>query len=523
MQADSPRSRRQLLVAFSGIMLATLLAALDQTIVATALPHIAGDLQGFQHLSWVVTAYLVASTVTVPLYGKLSDIYGRRPLFVVSITIFLVGSVLCGAAQSMNQLIAFRAVQGLGAGGLIPLSQTAIADLFSPRERGRYIGFIGAMWAIASVAGPLAGGTLTDAVSWRWIFYINVPLGLIALVVVVRTMPGLTERREHQIDYIGAALLSAAVTALLVACVWGGVTYPWGSAEVVGTAAAGVVLAAAFVLRQLRAPEPLLSLDLFRDRVFTVSALAGLLIGAILFGLTVYIPLFIQTVLGASATVSGVTLIPFAGGWVVASFVAGQVMSRTGRYRVYPILGSVLVLTGVFLLSRIGVHTTKLAIGGCLVIVGIGMGISFQTYIVATQNAVAMRELGVATAALQFFRTMGGTLGVAGLGALLNNRLTGELVDHLGPAGDRIDQQRLLQGGLHVPRGLVEGTRLALASSLETVFLVLVPVAALGVVLALLLPERPLRQTVDDVAGPLPGREAESAPVHSGHVQSANR
>jgi len=478
-------------------MLATLLAALDQTIVATALPHIAGDLHGFQHISWVVTAYLVTSTVTVPLYGKLSDIYGRRPMFVVAIVTFLGGSALCGAASSMNQLVIFRAIQGLGAGGLIPLSQTAIADLFSPRERGRYQGFVGAMWAVAAVAGPLVGGSLTDQISWRWIFYVNLPLGLIALVVVVRTMRVRTERREHRIDYAGAAVLSAAVTALLLASVWGGTTYPWGSAEVIGTAAAGLVLAGVFVRLQLRAPEPLLSLALFRDRVFTVSALAGLVIGAILFGLTIYVPLFVQAVLGASATTSGITLIPFAGGWVVASFIAGQLMARTGRYRIYPIVGSVLVLVGVLLLSGIGVHTAKLAIGGCLVIVGIGMGISFQTYVVATQNAVAVHQLGVATAALQFFRTMGGTLGVAGLGALLNNRLTTELVAHLGAAGHHIDQQRLLQGGLHVSRTLVSGTRAALASSLDSVMLVLVPLAAIGVVMALLLVERPLRQTVD--------------------------
>jgi EmrB/QacA subfamily drug resistance transporter len=490
------RSRQELLIAFSAIMLATLLAALDQTIVATALPKIAGDLHGFQHISWVVTAYLVTSTVTVPLYGKLSDIYGRRPMFVVAIVTFLGGSALCGAAGSMNQLVIFRAIQGLGAGGLIPLSQTAIADLFSPRERGRYQGFVGAMWALAAVAGPLAGGSLTDQISWRWIFYINLPLGLIALVVVVRTMRVRTERREHRIDYTGAAVLSAAVTSLLLASVWGGTSYPWGSAEVIGTASAGIVLACVFVWLQLRAPEPLLPLGLFGDRVFTVSALAGLVIGAILFGLTIYVPVFVQAVLGASATSSGITLIPFAGGWVVASFIAGQVMARTGRYRIYPIGGSVLVLLGVFLLSRIGVHTSKLAIGGCLAIVGVGMGVSFQTYVVATQNAVAVQQLGVATAALQFFRTMGGTLGVAGLGALLNNRLGTELVSHLGAAGHRVDQQRLLQGGLHVPHGLVTGTRAALSSSLDSVMLVLVPLAAIGVVLALLLTERPLRQTV---------------------------
>src|SRR3954451_3638733 len=332
------RTHREVLFAFSAMMLATLLAALDQTIVATALPQIVSDLHGFADLSWVVTAYLLATTVTVPLYGKLSDLYGRRRLFVVSISIFLVGSALCGTAQSMGELIAFRALQGVGAGGLLPLSQAAIADLFSPRERGKYQGYIGSMWAAAAVAGPLLGGTLTDAASWRWIFFINIPLAAFALFVVMRTMPAGGRTREHSIDWGGAALLSVGVSCILLACAWGGTTYAWDSPQVLVAALVGVVGVLAFVARERAAPEPLLPLELFRIRTFAVSSSAALGIGAVLFGITIYVPVFMQGVLQASATSSGVVLIPLTLGWVVAAFISGQLISPTGRYTIYPAL-----------------------------------------------------------------------------------------------------------------------------------------------------------------------------------------
>jgi EmrB/QacA subfamily drug resistance transporter len=486
-------SHRTVLIAYSGIMLATLLAALDQTIVATALPSIVTDLRGFEHLSWVVTAYLLTSTVTVPLYGKLSDLYGRRRLFIVAISIFIAGSALCGIAASMGELIAFRALQGLGAGGLLPLAQAAIADLFSPRERGRYQGYIGAVWATAAVAGPLLGGTLTDAASWRWIFFINLPLGAIALVVVMRTMRGASEVREHSIDFAGAVVLTVAITGLLLACVWGGTTYPWGSWQVLLAAAVGVVLLVAFVFIERRSREPLLPLDLVRRRTFAISAAATLIVGAVLFGVTIYAPVYIQGVVGASATSAGVVLIPLSFGWVLASFTSGQFVSRTGRYRWFPIAGSALVLAGTLLLTRLDAHSSRLAATLYLLVIGVGMGSMFQVYVIATQNSVETTQIGVATAALQFCRTMGGSLAVAALGTLLANRLASELVHELGAASGRVDTDGLLRGSAHVPAALLAGTREALASSLHSAFLALVPLAAIGLVLAWFLPEKPLR------------------------------
>jgi EmrB/QacA subfamily drug resistance transporter len=486
----APRpSRRAVLVAYSGIMLATLLAALDQTIVATALPGIVSDLHAFNDLSWIVTAYLVASTVTVPLYGKLGDIHGRRPMLIVAISIFLVGSLLCAVAQDVGQLVGARVVQGLGAGGLLPLAQTAIADLFSPRERGRYQGLIGAMWGLAAIAGPVLGGTLTDAASWRWIFWLNLPLG----VLVVRTMRVHHERREHSLDLGGLVLLSVAVVCILLACSWGGSRYAWGSPEVLGAGLGGIVALAAFVHVTRRAPEPLLPFALLRNATFTTSSLASFVFGALIFAVTIYVPVFAQGALGTSATRSGFVLVPLLLTWVVTGFFCGQLITMTGRYKIFPAIGSVVVLGGVVLLAVLGSDASQGGVALALGVIGAGMGTQIQSYVIATQNAVAGAVVGTATAALQFFRSMGGSLAVAGLGAVLASRLAAELPAHLGAAAGRVDQGRLLQGGSAVPADLLRGTQEALGASLHTVFVVLVPVAAMGLILALRLEEHPLR------------------------------
>jgi EmrB/QacA subfamily drug resistance transporter len=488
-------------------MLATLLAALDQTIVATALPQIVADLDGFEHLSWVVTAYLVTVIVTVPLYGKLSDLYGRRRLLVVSISIFLIGSALCGVAQSMEQLVAFRALQGLGAGGLIPLSQAAVADLFAPRERGRYQGYISGMWASAAVAGPLVGGTLTDLASWRLIFYVNLPLGLVALLVVVRTMPASRRPGTHRIDYTGAVTLAAAITCLLLACAWGGTTFPWTSAEVVGTAAACVVLLGLFGVIERRASEPMLPLGLFSIKTIAVSSAAAFVIGAVLFAVTIYIPVFAQGVLGASATTSGVILIPLSLGWTTASIVSGQLIARTGRYRVFPILGSTLLVIGSLLLTQLEPGTSRLALAAQLAIIGAGMGVMFQTYVLASQSAVAVDRVGVATSTLHFFRSIGGSLAVAALGAVVTARLATELPERLGASAAALDPERLLRSDARIPAPLIDETRAALASSIDTAFLIVVALAAIALVLSLALDERPLRRSL-----------APSSPIPTGNT-----
>ena len=484
---------RALWVAFSVVMLATFLGALDQTIVATALPQIVEDLHGFGHLSWVVTAYLLASTVTMPLYGRLSDIYGRRRLFVVSMSLFLVGSLLCGLAQSMDQLILFRLVQGLGAGGLFPLSQTVVADLFSPRERGRYQGFIGGAWALAAMAGPLVGGVLTDHASWRWIFFINVPLTLFAIVVVMRTLPAPTITRRPQIDYAGAAILSAGVTAILLACVWGGVTHPWGSVEVLGAALAGLALLVLFLLWERRVVDPLVPIALFRERVFALGCAINAVIGGLIFGVSVYVPVFVQGVLGASATSSGVVVIPLLFAWVVVAAVTGYAVSHTGRYKPFPVVGTALAIVACVLMLQLDASSSRAFVAVALAVFGVGMGATAQPLIIATQNAVRPDAIGLATGALLFFRHVGASLGVALLGTILANRLPIELGAELGAHANRVDSQSLLQHGVQVAPKLESGTRMALASALHDTFLVLLPLAVVAFVLIAILPERPLR------------------------------
>jgi EmrB/QacA subfamily drug resistance transporter len=509
-------TRRQIMLVFSGVMLGMFLAALDQTIVATALPQIVTDLKGFEHMSWVVTAYLLASTVSVPLYGKLSDLFGRRKLFIFSIVLFLAGSALSGLAQNMAQLIAFRGIQGLGAGGILPVAITIIGDLFSPRERGRYQGYTGAVFAASSIIGPLLGGYLTDHASWRWIFYINLPVGTVALFVIVTTMHIPFHRREHRVDYLGAGLLAAAATSLLMVAVWGGTTYPWASPEIVGLIVATVALLALFVLVERRVSEPILPLGLFRISIFTVSNAALLLVGAAMFGVIIYIPLFVQGVIGASATNSGVVLIPLMLAVVVAVVGSGRIVSHTGRYKVFPITGTLTSLAGFWLLTRLNVASTRFDATIAMIVVGLGIGQIMQTYTLAVQNAVPRTELGTATASTQFFRSMGGAFGVAVLGSILINRLATELASRLGSAAGRIDPESLLQPGRHIPAHVLEAVRSGLAASLHTVFLAGLPVMALALACAFLLKEVPLRSVSYVSAG-----SGQTAPAGDGALAAA--
>jgi EmrB/QacA subfamily drug resistance transporter len=413
----------RILAIYAGLMTTVLLAALDQTIVATALPSIVSDLGGLSQYSWVFTAYLLASTVSVPIWGKLGDIYGRRPLFLVAIPIFLAGSALCGLAQTMPQLVVFRAVQGLGAGGLIPLALATVANIVPSRDRGRYQGLIGGTFAAASIIGPAIGGLIVDHTTWRWIFYVNLPVGGLALLVISITMPRRAQRREHSIDYLGAGLLAAGTTGLLLGLVWGGRDYPWLSAHVLGALACAAVLLAAFAFVERRVPEPILPFELLRRRNVAASVACVGLVAMAMFGTISYVPLFVQGVIGTSATSSGVVLTPMMLGAVSMSIVSGQWVSRTGRYKANALLGPVVLGTGMFLLSRMDVHTTNAQAARNMVISGLGMGLMMQVFVVVVQNSVPVRALGAATALTQFMRAIGATLGVALMGVIVNQGL----------------------------------------------------------------------------------------------------
>jgi EmrB/QacA subfamily drug resistance transporter len=407
-----PLGKRRTLIVFFGLMLGMLLAALDQTIVSTALPRIVEDLGGFQHYSWVFSAYMLGATVTVPLYGKLSDIYGRRPFFLLGITLFSLGSVISGLAASMEMLIAGRAIQGLGAGGLIPLAVAAIGDIIPPRRRGKWQGFLGAVFATSSVLGPAVGGWLTDNATWRWCFFVNLPLAGLAVAVVWFGFARRPRREEHSIDYLGAVLLSFGAAAGLLGAVWGGSEYRWGSPVIFGLFAVAALMLGAFVWQERRAAEPILPLELFRGRTFSAATVAVFALGAALFVAIIYVPLFAQRVLGVSASGSGAVLTPLMLGIIATSILAGQLVSRTGHYR--PVL-----------LAGLDVHATQLELTRDVVIVGFGIGLMMQTLTVAVQNSVRRRNLGIATASTQFFRTVGAMVGVAVMGAIVTAHLGG--------------------------------------------------------------------------------------------------
>jgi EmrB/QacA subfamily drug resistance transporter len=490
---------------FAGLLLVMLLAALDQTIVATALPTIVGDLGGLSHISWVVTAYLLAQTAVTPLYGKLGDMYGRKVVLQAGLVVFLAGSALCGLSKSLDELIAFRALQGLGGGGLMVSAQAAIGDVVPPRERGKYTGLFGAVFGLASIAGPLLGGFLTSDLSWRWIFYVNLPLGVLAFFVLAATLPSVSERVHHVVDYLGTALLAAGLSAIVLATSLGGNSYAWGSSFIIGLGIAGVLLLVAFAFAERRAREPVLPLTLLRNPVFSVTSGVGFIVGFALFGAVTYLPLFLQVVKGASPTGSGLQLVPLMGGLLITSIASGQIITRTGRYKPFPIAGTAVMTLGLYLLSTLDTASGQPLIFLFMFILGLGLGMVMQVLVLAVQNAVGYADLGVATSGATLFRSIGGSLGTAVLGAIFSNRLSSELKSVL-PAS----ATGHLSGGAQVspnaiarlPSALRSGYLHAFTSSLNTVFEVAATIAVVAFALSWFIRQLPLRETVatDDLS-----------------------
>jgi EmrB/QacA subfamily drug resistance transporter len=477
----------RILAIYAGLMVTLALAALDQTIVATALPRIVGDLGGITQYSWVFTAYMLTSTVTVPLYGKLGDVYGRKNLFLFAIVAFLAGSALCGVAQSMTQLVVFRAVQGIGAGGLFPLSLAVIGNIVPPRDRGRWQGLIGAVFAASSIVGPAIGGFIVDNTTWRWVFFVNLPVGGLALAVITLTMPRRAPHTRHAIDWLGAGVLAAGSACLLLGLVWGGRQYAWGSGHVVVALAVAAVLLALFGLVERRAAEPILPFDVLRSPIVAGSVACMALVGMAMFGTISYVPLFVQGVIGTSATSSGVVLTPMVLGAVVTSILTGQLVSRTGRYRWNAVLGPVVLTIGMLLLWRMSTSTTNGQAARNMVVAGIGIGSMMQVFVLSVQNAVPRARIGSATALTQFGRQMGATLGVTIMGAIVNHGL---------PAGVAAGGEG--STGIHrLPPALRRG----LAGALHPAFFTAACVAAVVWVIAVVfVKEQALRRSLDEVS-----------------------
>jgi EmrB/QacA subfamily drug resistance transporter len=455
---EAPMTHRQILVVFSGLMLGMFLAALDQSVVSTALPTIAGDFHGLNRLTWVVTAYLLTSTASAPLYGKISDLYGRKKIFQFAIVVFLAASALAGLSQNMNQLILFRGLQGLGAGGLMVLAMSIIGDIVPPAQRGRYQGYFGAVFGVSSIAGPLIGGFFVQSfLGWRWIFYINLPIGAAALVVTSIVLKDRAERRKHSIDYLGALLLVAGVSALLLVTTLGGSPdgygYPWISWQILSMIVAGVALVGLFILRELKAPEPIVPMYLFRLRVFKASNAASFIVGLAMFGAIIYLPVYLQVVKGVSPTISGLQLLPLMIGLLGASIGSGQVISRRGRYKIFPVIGTAITTGGMALLSTLSPTSSDLVISLDIFVLGVGIGLVMQVLILAVQNGVDYKDLGAATSLANFFRSMGGAFGTAILGAILTDRLDGNLLAAL-PAAAKPHIKEIAQAIVGSPKRL---------------------------------------------------------------------
>ena len=512
-------SRQNLRVVLPALLMAMMLAMLDNMIVGTAMPRIVGELGGLAHLSWVVTAYVLGTTVSTPIWGKLGDLYGRKGIFLGSIVLFLFGSALSGAAQSMNQLIASRALQGLGAGGLIVGVMAIIGDLVPPRERGKYQGLMAAVMAAAMIIGPLTGGFITDHLSWRWAFYVNLPLGGAALLLLISVLHLPKYRTEHRIDWLGAGLLSIGITALVLVTTWGGTQYAWRSWQILGLAALAVASLIAFGFAERNAAEPVLALQLFKIRNFSLVSGIGFIVGFALFGAVTFLPLYQQTVQGASATNSGLLLLPLMAGMLVTSIVVGRAITRTGRYKIFPVIGGVFMAAGVLLLSRLDVHTSRTTSSLYMLVLGVGMGFLMQTTMLIAQNSVEQRDLGVASSAATFFRSIGGSFGVSLFGAIFAHRLTADVSAHLGTSvaarlsgggGGRLDPALMKAMPAPVRDGFLHGIAYATSGVFgwAVLFAVAVPV------LAVFIKEVPLRGGSPSPAEALAAEQADPVSVY---------
>lgn len=488
-----PRSVRVVLLA---LMIAMMLAMLDNMIVGTAMPTIVGELGGLEHLSWVVTGYTLATAASTPIWGKLGDMYGRKGAFLSSIVIFLIGSALSGMAQDMGQLIGFRAVQGLGAGGLMVGVMAIIGDLVPPRERGKYQGMMAGVMALAMIGGPLVGGTITDNWGWRWSFYINLPLGAVALALVTAVLHLPRKRTQARIDYLGAALLTVGITSIVLVTTWGGSEYAWTSARIMELIGIGVAALVGFVFWQTRAAEPVVPLHIFRSRNFTLMSVIGFITGFVMFGATLFLPLYQQSVQGASATNSGLLLLPMLGAMLVTSLVAGRVTTNSGRYKVFPVAGGALMIVGLYLLSTMDTGTSRFTSGVFMAVLGLGMGCLMQITMLVAQNSVEMQDMGVASSSTTLFRTLGSSFGVAIMGALFNNRVQDVMAERAGALGSKVTESsaQLDAASLaKLPAAAREAYQYAVSAGTHSAFLLGTVVAVVVLVAAVFVKEVPLR------------------------------